>query len=68
MRTRAGSVAQWRSRVFTERRGQEIWRLLVALGLALLVAESWVASSGGAARVRRGERARASASTGPIPS
>ena len=45
----AQSPGQWRSRVFTRRRGQEVWRLLLGAALLLLVAESWVAASGGTA-------------------
>lgn len=55
----AASPAQWRSRVFTRRRGLEIWRFLLGAVVLLLVAESWVASSGGAA-VRRSTHSPAS--------
>jgi len=61
----ATSPAQWRSRVFTRRRGLEVWRFLLGAVVLLLVAESWVASSGGAA-VRRSSRSPAS-ETGRAP-
>jgi hypothetical protein len=51
--TLAATSAQWANRVFTTRRGLEIWRPLLAAVLLLLVAESWVAASGGSAG-RRG--------------
>ena len=46
--TLAVSPAQWRARVFTRRRGREIWRFLLGAAVLLMLAESWVASSGGA--------------------
>jgi hypothetical protein len=48
--TEAGSAAEWRSRVFSRRRGREVWVLLLSAAVVLLLAESWVASSGGAVR------------------
>jgi hypothetical protein len=42
----------WASRVFTRRRGREVWPYLLGAALLLLLAESWVASSGGATRRR----------------
>jgi hypothetical protein len=48
--TEAGSAAEWRSRVFSRRRGREVWILLLSAAVVLLLAESWVASSGGAVR------------------
>jgi hypothetical protein len=46
----AGSSQAWRNRVFTRRRGREVWPLLLAAALVLLLLETWVASSGGSAR------------------
>lgn len=67
--TLARTSGQWRNRVFTRRRGMEIWRFLLGGVLVLLVAESWAASSGGAAPRRpfggsrtRGEEARGTVS------
>jgi hypothetical protein len=48
----AESTAAWTGRVFTRRRGREVWPYLLAAALLLLLAESWVASSGGASRRR----------------
>lgn len=42
----------WGQRVFTRRRGREVWPYLLGGAFLLLLAESWVASSGGAARRR----------------
>jgi hypothetical protein len=41
---------QWRDRIFRERVGREVWRLLVLLAVLLLVAEAFVAATGSAAR------------------
>ncbi len=46
----AGSSQAWRNRVFTRRRGREVWPFLLAAALVLLLLETWVASSGGSAR------------------
>ena len=42
----------WVAGVFTRRRGREVWPFLLGTALLLLLLESWVASSGGAARLR----------------
>ncbi|HSM06295.1 MAG TPA: BatA domain-containing protein [Longimicrobiales bacterium] len=46
----AGSAQAWRNRVFTRRRGREVWPFLLAAALVLLLLETWVASSGGSTR------------------
>lgn len=46
----AATPAQWQNRVFTRRQGREFWPFLLGAAFLLLLAESWVASSGGAAR------------------
>ena len=38
---------RWAGETFTRRQGYESWRLLLALALALLILESWIAASGG---------------------
>jgi hypothetical protein len=38
--------ARWEREIFRDRRGSELWRLLVLTALFLLVAESWIASAG----------------------
>lgn len=48
----AGDSRDWAGRVFTTRRGREIWPYLLGAALLLLLLESWVASSGGAERRR----------------
>ena len=48
----ADDTGAWVARVFTRRRGREIWPYLLGAALLLLLVESWVASSGGAARRR----------------
>ncbi|MEJ2538921.1 MAG: VWA domain-containing protein [Gemmatimonadota bacterium] len=48
----AETAAAWPGRVFTRRRGREIWPFLLAGALLLLLTESWVASSGGTVRRR----------------
>lgn len=52
--------ASWTRSVFTRRQGPELWRPLLLLALLLLLAESWIAASGGS----RDRRSRA-ASRGP---
>lgn len=48
----AGDTDAWVGRVFTTRRGREVWPYLLGVALILLLLESWVASSGGAERRR----------------
>jgi len=43
----ADSRRAWRGSVYVERQGRELWQPLLLLALLLLVAESWVAASGG---------------------
>ena len=40
-------TAAWNRGVFLARSGQELWRVLLVATLLLLLAESWVAASGG---------------------
>ncbi|RMH17701.1 MAG: hypothetical protein D6701_07205, partial [Gemmatimonadetes bacterium] len=51
--------ARWARTVFVARRGREVWRVLVALALVLLVAESLLAAAGREARGRDGDTADA---------
>jgi hypothetical protein len=58
----AEDVADWRRRIFVNRQGPELWKLLIATALILLVLESWVAAPGGTGPLahvprRRGEAA-----------
>mgnify|MGYP001823436780 CR=1 FL=1 len=57
----AGDSDAWTDRVFTRRRGREIWPYLLGTALLLLLLESWVASSGGA------ERRRSPSPSAPVP-
>ena len=60
----AESPDDWDREIWLARRGRELWRALLVAVLLLLVAESWVASSGGArpkpSSSRSAEPARAS--------
>ncbi|MDT8369227.1 MAG: VWA domain-containing protein [Longimicrobiales bacterium] len=44
----AATANRWRARIFTARRGRELWRPLLFLAFVALLVESWVAASGSA--------------------
>jgi hypothetical protein len=56
---------QWRDRIFQERVGREVWRLLVLLAVLLLIAEAFVAATGSTTRASTARARTAARQTAP---